>query len=276
MANRVGCVGEKVTLNVAFYKNGVPADPFAVKSIKIYKTSVRDDNLVTEIIFPGCTDNDYKSYLNRIIDTNIPTTGNCGTESDPTYIAGSYEYELCLDRSIFTSGVYFDVWCFIGDETGNNCVSETGSIDCENEDNWSCQCNKFFVQDCGWTIDDDLTVTRLGFEPLDTRFVQPEKRYLEVSYQALPIYDFDYKKVSAIMPQIRGTITIESQNCEVLVDSAPMSIGLRSGSYRSNPYTLRYMLDSTKFIKGTYRYRVVAALPNGQTISSGNFNLTIR
>jgi hypothetical protein len=92
----------------------------------------------------------------------------------------------------------------------------------------------------------------------------------------LPLYDFNYKKLAAVVPSLQGTITIETQNNEVVVDEEKMCIGIRSGSYRSNPYVLKYLLDTTRFLKGTYRYQVTIHLPDGTTQVSSFFNLTIR
>lgn len=286
---RIGYVGNKITLNAQFLKNGVPTVPFAIRAIRIYRQSVRSENLVYEMIFPDPDTPEYQiaidTYLKPVQNPNYPTEGNCGTEIEPQYIPGAYDYELCLSKPTFTCGAYFDVWCFIGDEIeirdadGNCTISPTeatASVDWDNEDYWTCICNQFWVKDNAWVIDSNLTNIRLGFEPLDIRFSQPEKRYLEVGIMPLPLYDFDYKLLSNVMPSLKATITIESQYCEVMISDASMQIGLRAGSYRSNPYVLKYLVDTTKFMKGTYKYRVNVEMPNGTSIVSKDFHLVIR
>lgn len=296
--NRLGYIGNSVPLNVQFLKNGVATDPFAIMAIKIYKTAVRDENLIQKIVFPCPGSSDYDAIFNSIIQRQVVgnTIGQCGTDLPVQYAPGAYTFNLCLSKELYTPGLYFDVWCFLGDANGGECTSgSSGSGEltavsdsdpdenypnddgsCGDEDDWLCQCNKFYVRDGGWYIDDQLTTIRLGFEPIDSRFAQPEKRYLEVGMMPLPLYDFDYKKISALLPNLSATITITTQSCEVLVDNAAMTIGLRNGSYRSNPYELKYLIDTNNFLKGTYRYKVLVNLPDGTSISSSDYNFTIR
>ena len=91
----------------------------------------------------------------------------------------------------------------------------------------------------------------------------------------LPLYDFDFNLVAPIIPQLRATIKIETQNNEILVNDAEMDIGIRQGSYRTNPFTLRYLVNTSDFLKGTYTYRVTVTLPNGETRVSPDFSLQI-
>jgi hypothetical protein len=299
-SDRFGNLGDTITLNTRFLKNGVPKDPYAIRAVRIYKGSVREENLVTEIVFPCPGETGYEDalekYLRRVPDTSDVEIGECGTgpvgpcgtdltASDIKYCEGLYLLDLCLSPEIFDTGVYFDVWCFIGDEedlydTNNDCtISPTeaaADVDCDNEDLWTCTCNRFYVREGGWHTSDDLESIRIGFEPLDTLYHQPEKRWLEVGMMPLPLYDFNYKKMAAIVPSLQATITIETQNNEVVVDEEKMCIGVRSGSYRTNPYVLKYLLDTTRFLKGTYRYQVTIHLPDGTTQVSSFFNLTIR
>lgn len=267
---------DTVALNVQFLKNGVAVEPYAVRSVRIYKQSVRDENLVTTVVFPDPTttntdgENVYDNMLRRIRDPKVPDIGQCGTDLSDVFLPGAFILDLFLPIQDFKTGIYFDEWCFIGDEpTGTD-------FDIDDEDNWTCTCNKFFVRDAGWYVDDNLSSVRIGFEALDARFVQPECRTLEVGMMPLPLYDFDVNKMSQLIPSVNATITIETQRYELLVDKAPMIIGLREGSYRTNPYVLRYLLDTSKFLKGTYRYRVDLQLPNGETRSSPYFWLSIR
>jgi hypothetical protein len=271
-------VGGSVALNATFLKDGVPTDPYAIRVVRIYKQSVREENKVMEIIIPAPGSTDYQTIFDSVFQRTpkplTDQTGICGTDLPPQYLPGSYTLNLNLDCKTFQEGTYFDVWCFIGDLA---CYPNPSEIDWDDESLWTCQCNKFYVGAAnGWAMDDDLTNIRLGFEPLDSKFMQPEKRMLEVGMMPLPLYDYDYKKLAAIMPALKGKITIETQNCEVMISDADMKIGLRSGSYRSNPYVLKYLIDTSKLLKGTYKYKVSVDLPNGESRVSDYFYLTVR
>jgi len=274
-------VGESVALNVQFRKNGKPTEPHAVRALRIYKQSVREENLVVEVVFPTPLETDitgempYDGLLRRLEDPTASTEGDCGTDLDTQFIDGAFVHDLDLDADLFEAGIYFDVWCFIGDESAFGDVT-AGDRDYDDEDLWICQCNKFFVNDADWQVDDFLTTIRMAFEPLDSRFQHPEKRTLEVGLMPMPLYDFDFKKFAPIIPHLDATITFETQNKELLIDAEEMSIGLRQGSFRSNPYVLQYLLDTNRFLKGTYRYRIDVQLPNGETRSSPYFNIAIR
>lgn len=278
-----GTVCEDIALQAMFLNNGVPADPAALCSIKIYKCSVSDENLITEIILPSPTEEDFDLSNEFIYGGIIQRCGDqsegalCGTDVESEFTPGCYILNLNLCPDLFESGVYFDVWNFVGTYC-DPCSGTDAAISdlCDNEDLVTSQCNKFFVNDSGWYVDDGLKNIRLGFEPLDKRFQQPEKRYLEVGMTPLPLYDYDYNKLNAIIPALQGTITIMTASCETMVDSEPMKVGLRQGSYRSNPYVLQYLLDTSRFLKGTYKYRVDIQLPDGQTRSSPYFSVAIR
>ena len=87
----------------------------------------------------------------------------------------------------------------------------------------------------------------------------------------LPLYDYDYNRIAPMMVQIVPTICIETLNCEQVVTDAPMTIGIRQGSNRTNPFVAQYKLDASttgSFMIGTYRYRVKLAMPNGTSIFS--------
>lgn len=285
-------VCDDVSLNVQFLNNGLPADPNRICSVKIYKCSVSEPNLVTEIVFPDPVDSDYNlsnaliygGMLQRCGDTSSEAL--CGTEVQPEFTPGCFKLVLNLCPDVFESGTYFDVWNFIGNVC-ETCEDDTGTTDvtgitdvtespCSDESQIISQCNKFFVSSGGWLVDDGLKNLKLGFESLDKRFQQPEKRLLEVGIMPLPLYDYDYNKMQAIIPMLSATITVMTSCCEILVDSEKMKIGLKQGSYRSNPYVLQYLFDTNKFLKGTYRYRVDIQLPDGQTRSSPYFTLAVR
>ena len=91
----------------------------------------------------------------------------------------------------------------------------------------------------------------------------------------LPLYDYDYNRITPMLPYLQATISIFSRNCEMIVNNAPMNIGLRQGSYRSNPFVLQYPLDTSKFLIGTYDYQVTVQMPCGSKIVSPKYTLTI-
>ncbi|MBD3354085.1 MAG: hypothetical protein GF364_21565 [Candidatus Lokiarchaeota archaeon] len=283
MSSRLSAaVGEVVPLQAKFLDNGQPSDPYVLCSIKIYSQCVCDENLVTEIILPEPTDYDRNINNSPIYNDLIrrcrvgQDSGECGTDYSDIYTPGCFVFDLELCKDVFSSGVYHDVWCFIGNESElSSCTTNPTSYE---QSDCQCQCNTFYVQESQWFVDDGLKNIRLGFEPLDRRFQQPEKRTLEVGITPLPLYDYDRNKIAPLIPRLSATISVFTQygTCETIIDSEEMRIGLRQGSYRSNPYVLQYLLDTSRFIKGTYRYRVDVSLPNGETRSSPFFNLTIR
>jgi hypothetical protein len=182
--------------------------------------------------------------------------------------------------------VYYDVWsflptnpCDLEEFAGTSTVCEDGhypDLDADALAGLMLKlCSRFWVYPDGWNLQDNLSSIRLGFEPLDQRFSHPEIRPLEVGIMPLPLYQYDYNLVAPILPYLTGTITIETLHREVLVQNAPLEIGLRQGLYRSNPYVLRYLLDTSSFLIGTYRYRVTVMLPDGTKRTSRDFIFTI-
>ena len=278
--------GSTVSLNAQFLQGGVAKDPLAIRAIRIYRGSVCKANLVQEIILPtpdeSSTEGEFP-YDGALYRTRISEDiGPCGTEPNDEFIPGKFTHNLDLCADIYCPGVYYDVWCFIGCEEvalRRGCGDEDvtiADIDWDDESLWTCQCGKFYVSPCGWSMDDELYNLRLGFEPLDSRFQKPEVRTLEVGLMPLPLYDYNYQKIAPLIPMLEATIDIETQHCETIVFQDPMSTGLRQGSYRSNPYVLRYLVDTNKYLKGTYNYIVTVKLPNGETRSSPKFTLAIR
>jgi hypothetical protein len=96
-----------------------------------------------------------------------------------------------------------------------------------------------------------------------------------VGLMPLPLYDYDHNLVDPLIPLLEPTISISTQRCELLVDNAPCRIGLRHGSYRSNPFVIQYDLDTSLFLKGTYQYSIKVTLPDGKSRVSQKFILTI-
>ena len=124
-------------------------------------------------------------------------------------------------------------------------------------------------------MDAGLETLRIGFEPIDCKFSRGEVRTLEVGMMPLPLYDFDYNFVAPIIPYLTAKISVSTDQNELLIESDPMRIGLRQGSYRSNPFVLQYTLDTRKLLRGSYKYQVTIILPNGESRVSPAFNLQV-
>ena len=249
--------GGTVALEVIFYRNGVPTDPYAIRRVDIYEGSEKPENLVAQI--PIAYPTDYPSPLIRSVNGS-------GDE-----LPGVFTLEFDIPGDFTAPSAYVDVWRFIGPDPG----LDGSDTDLENESFWLAQCNKFWVFKDSFYVDDGLVVPRFGFEALDKVFRKPEIRTLEVGIMPLPLYDYDYNRIAPIIPQLQPTITIETENCEILVDAAPCRMGVRQGTYRTNPFTVQYRLDSSTFLVGTYVYRITLGLPNGESRVSENLRFTI-
>ena len=253
--NRIsGRLGNTLILDTTFYHNGIPENPAAIHRVDIYQTAVRDENLVAQVVFP---DPDDPTYPLPAIQDDSSSEGGVGRYYIP--------WEVPTDLE--TPDIYFDVWRFTGTSQGTDYFDD--------EDTWISQCNRFWLYPDNWFADDGLTTVRLGFEAMDMHFRKPEVRNLEVGIMPLPLYDFDYNRIIPLIPQLLAYITIETDNCEIIVDSAPAKIGLRQGSYRTNPFVIQYRVDTSTFLAGSYKYRVTAMLPNGESRTSSDFRLTI-
>ena len=241
--------GETVRLNVTFYKNGVPADPFAIRRIDIYKNSKKAENLVAQVPIDTPETVGYPSPVVHL-------------ENSSGFITGEYYLDFDIPDT-FEPDIYIDDWLFIGDELT---VSSGSELDFDDETLWDSFCNKFWVfSGGGWYVDDGLIVPKFGFEALDREFVRPEIRTLEVGMMPLPLYDYDYNRIAPLIPQLTATISIETANKEVIIDGAACRIGLRQGSFRTNPFVVQYTIDTGTFIMGTYTYFITLTLPNGET-----------
>jgi hypothetical protein len=253
--NRIsGRVGSVIRLDTTFYHNGVPENPAAIHRVDIYQTAVKEENLVAQVVFPDPGNPLYP--LPAVQDDS-------GSEGG----VGHYYIPWPVPADMQTPDIYFDVWRFTGTSQGTDFFDD--------EEYWTSQCNRFWLYSDNWFADDGLTTIRLGFEAMDKHFKKPEMRNLEVGIMPLPLYDFDYNKIIPLIPQMQAFITIETDNCEVLVDSAPAKIGLRQGSYRTNPFVVQYKIDTSAFLSGSYKYRVILALPDGDVRASDYFRLTI-
>lgn len=251
-----GVVGQSINLNGAFFVNGQATDPFAIRRIDIYQSKVADENLVAQIIFDLPSSSSYPSPATQEVDAM------------GALLPGRFSVQFDVPSDFVAPETYFDVWRFIGDDPG------TGA-DLDDETLWLSQCNQFWLFQSMWAIDDGLVVPRFGFEPLDIKFSKPEVRTLEVGIMPLPLYDFDFNRIAPLIPHLQASIHIETTECEVLVDSSPMNIGLRQGSFRTNPFVLQYQLDTSTFLRGTYVFRTTLNLPNGETRVSPDMHFTI-
>jgi hypothetical protein len=234
--------------------------------------------LVSTVVITQPSDPLYPSPICQ--DTAATTPGACCT--DPTApeipLVGKYHLPFAIPPDFSVPDVYFDVWYYFAI---NPCGQlGTGTDVCDIDDLTydgmllRC-CHRFWIYPDEWFCDDQLQTIRFGFEPLDQKFQSPENRPLEVGLMPLPLYDYNFNLVNPIIPFLSPTITIETQHCEVLAQDEPCRIGIRQGAFRSNPWVIQYDLNTTRFLKGTYRYSIKLVLPNGSTRVSQKFILTI-
>lgn len=271
--------GQLVDLNVEFIHNGILADPYAIRHIEIYKSQVLPHNLVATIPVADPCSELYPAPVCREYEQSI--TGACGTvpSNDQVALPGRYHLLYDIPADFAVPDVYFDVWYYFPtNPCGSLGTDLTACCDIDDpryESQLLKCCHRFWIYSDDWFCDDKLQTVRFGFEPIDIKFYSPEVRPLEVGLMPLPLYDYNFNLVNPMMPFLQPTITIDTNNCELIVDNAPCRIGIRQGSYRSNPYVIQYDLDTSKFLKGTYRYYITLKLPNGQTRVSRKFIFTI-
>jgi len=266
-------LGETVNLDVDFFHAGILADPYAIRKIELFKTQVVPHNLVATILVADLGSN-YPLPVDRV--TTTEPAGYCGTDLiEGVPIVGKYQLLFDVPTSFYAPDVYFDVWSFYSQQP---CI--LGTDPCDLDDPVIMQqlqksCHRFWVYPDEWLVSDNLQTVNFAMEPLSQRFHQPEVRPLECGLMPLPLYDYNYNLVAPMMPFLQASITISTQYNEILVQDDPMTIGIRQGSYRSNPYVLRYNLDTSKFLKNTYRYRILIQLPDGSTRASKFFIFTV-
>lgn len=288
-----GRTGQIIDLKTTFYQGGVPTDPFMIRRIDIYQSCEKPENLVATIpIDPG------SGYPSPLLREPVPSPiSQCGTEPAPgAVMPGLFILPFLVPLDFRAPQVYVDVWRFLGQDPGSAGIGTdpddvVGTIDDDDVDDgdddaddlfapdddalWISQSNKFYVFPDSFFGDDGLVVPRLGFEALDKIFYKPEIRTLEVGIMPLPLYDFDFNRIAPIIPHLQAFITIETDNAEVLVNNAACRIGIRQGTYRANPFTIQYTLNTQNFLIGTYQYRISVMLPNGETRVSAPFRLTV-
>jgi hypothetical protein len=258
-----GRLGNPIDLNVTFYRNGVPTDPYAIRKVSVYKSAVQPENLVAEFPVVLPSDTMYPSPISRDNDSS-------GTPRPGVF----HLYWDVPANGIVVPDIFFDVWSYFAtDPGGSGATAEEANLN--DESLWTSCCNQFWLYSDGFFCDDGLTNIRLGFEPMDIKMTQPETRTIEVGITPLPLYDFDFNKIAPIIPRLTATFTMTTDNCELIIDRAPMRIGLRQGTYRTNPFTLMYLFDTKIVLKGSYQYQVVVTLPNGETRASPYFHLQV-
>lgn len=266
--------GQIVDLNVDFLHAGILTDPYAIRYVEIYKTQVVPHNLVATIPVVSLDNATYPSPILREYEDSVK--GECCTEptADTTPIAGKYHLQYTIPNDFSAPDVYFDVWYYFPE---NPCENETDcNIDDPIYDSMLLKCcHRFWIYPDEWACNDKLQTIRFGFEPLDQKFYQPESRPLEVGLMPIPLYDYNFNLVNPMIPFIQPTITIETQHNELLVDNDICRIGIRQGSYKTNPWVIQYDLDTNSFLKGTYRYYITLKLPTGGTRVSKKFIFTV-
>lgn len=261
--NRVSArLGEVVDLNVTFYHAGAPTDPQYIEKVEIYKTQVLPQNLVATFNTPPENNPNYPSPIIR--EYVQSEAGQCGTEPVTSQVAlpGRYHLVYVVPDSFQAPDVYIDLWYYY-----------TQPLTTSSKPLRSC--NRFWVYPNEWFVQDGLQSVNFGFEPLNQKYYTPEIKPLEVGLMPLPLYDYNYNLVHSIIPMLQATITIKTSNDELLIDKSPLTIGVRQGSYRTNPWVLRYNLDTSKFLKGTYTYQVNISMPDGTSRVSKPFIFTI-
>ncbi len=271
-------LGQVVNLDADFYRGGVLTDPFAIRKIEIYKTNVAPHNLVTSIPVIDLSDSLYPAPVCQAY-TSTPA-GDCGTDPIPVdYIAGRYNLPYLVPTDLATPDVYYDVWYYFP----TNPCGELGTGDitgCDMDDDTYSDlllkcCHRFWLYPDAWYCSDKLQTIRFAFEPLDQRFNSPEVRPLEIGLMPLPLYDYNFNLVNPMIPFLQASILVETQSNELIIDNAACRIGIRQGSYRSNPYVIQYDLDTTLFLRGTYRYQIKLAMPDGSSRVSKKFIFSI-
>ncbi len=272
----------KVRLDATFIQGGVPADPFAIYRVEIFRGKVAECNIIDAIDMVGPDESSYPSPLERqdpetdpISNACVPvgcSTAGCSDDGDTSTDSTAGRFSLIYDVpcDAVVPDVYFDVWYFWATDPREGTEPLTDHLD-----KLISQCNRFWVYPDQWYIDGGLETIRFGFEPIDQKFHKPEKRPLEIGIMPLPLYDYNYNLVMPLIPFLEPTITIWSDGNEIVHESIPAKMKLRQGAFRSNPWVVSLMLDTCKFLKGTYRYRVTVGLPDGSTRTSGDFFLTI-
>jgi hypothetical protein len=270
--------GHEVDLNVTFYNNGVPTDPYAIYKVEIYKTKYTPGNLIASIPVISVDNPLYPAPVER--EYIATETGDCGTAPVTSIepVTGKFHYYYDVPNTVSVPDTFIDVWYYYpNDPCTNDGTSEvTGGCDLTlHESELLKCCKRFIVFPDEWLCDDGLQTVNFSFNPLNLHFHYPEVKPLEISLMPLPLYEYNYNLVAPMIPYLQPSITIKTQHNELLIDNAEMTIGLAQGYYRTNPWVLRYNLDTSLFLKGTYEYSIKLVIPDGTTRVSRKFMFTI-
>lgn len=249
--------GHQVNLDTRFFQGGILSDPFALYRIEIFQGSVSPENIIDAVDIVAPEESSYPSPIEQIITTDIAN--------------GVFRYAYDIPSDATAPQVYLDVWYFYGSDPRTISLPNLSS----HEDKLISVTNKFWVYPDKWYADGGLNTIRLAFEPLDIKFRKPEVRPLQLGIMPLPLYDYNFNYVACLLPYLEPTITISTENCEIIVKDAKCEIKLRMGSYRSNPFVVSYLLNTSSLLSGTYKYRITIPLPDGTTRVSDDFYLTI-
>ena len=289
-----GRLGNPIDLNITFYRNGIPTDPYAIRKVVIYHTSIQCENIVSEIIVVPPDDPTYPSPLSREVLPG-PGRGECCTVGTEIIGVKPGIFHLILDVpqcGIQAPGLFFDVWhyyplpCNIGSNCPEACAQPSPPANCPEASTPSITgecipeqtqtvCERFWLYPDSFFADSGLETIRIGFEAIDAKFQQPEVRTLEVGMMPLPLYDYSYNLIAPIIPNLKAYFTLMTDSGEVLIFNEPMRIGIRQGTFRSNPFVLQYTFDTMRVLRGSFRYQVSIALPNGETRVSQRFALQV-
>ena len=262
-----GRTGMPINLNVTFYRNGIPSDPFAIRKISIYRSSVQEDNKVAELLVNNLPDDPiYPSPISLVSE-------NSGSDHSP----GLFSLIWNVPTTIGTPDIYFDEWQYIPTvpDSWDTLSDDDKWVYLNDESHWQSSCQRFWLYPDSFFVDSGLESIKLGFESIDIKLHQPEIKTIEVGITPLPLYDFDFNFVAPIIPHLRAFISIWTDFNELVIDTKEMNVGIRQGSYRTNPFVLKFKIDSSSLLKGSYKYRTTVCLPNGESRVSPDFFLQI-
>jgi len=282
-----GRTGQLIDLNVNFFNNGQLSDPFSIDRVEIYRCSVAKQNLVATIPF-ACKDEEIypaPAYREKVYGE----IGLCGTQPpvNGEVRPGIYHLPFKIPKNIPAPEVYIDVWYFhpINPcDCPENFDSPRDALDCNPCDpKWDhlltrC-CHRFWVYPDEWMCNDGLQEVNFGFEPLNVRFNRPETKCLEVGLMPLPLYSYNKNLVDPMIPFLKPSISIGTSSggaCDMLVKDDEMDFGFRQGPHRTNPWVIKYRLETEKFMRGSYWYQTKLNMPDGTSRVSRRFYFEIR
>jgi len=255
--------GQIVKLDTVFYSGGEVYDPYAIREINIYRDQVQAENLVASIPIANPEPDD-DAYPDPIVQTDT----------------GKYYMPFLVPADAVVPAVYLDVWTYFPTNPCGGTGGTGGTNPCDLDSAeftgllLSC-CHRFWAYPDNLHCADNLLSFQLAFEPLNQKFGTTDKRYLEVGFMPMPLYDFDYNFFAPFLPSLKATISIYTRNEELLVDCDDMITGLRQGHYRTNPFVFKWLLNGSQFLIGTYKYRIAVQFPDGTVQNSSYFNFTI-